>query len=154
MLSPWSFLLRALRRGSHMLFLGVRGSEDGLTPREPQPSFSSSSPPLATPSPSSSSSACFSVPGGVGGGRPCVGPPPSLLYPRVPAWQPREQRQDCVAVGPLLMAPGDLEGAPGGLRSLFSQDVQGPSSPQPRFQRVGVACRQADPHSACLTGQL
>lgn len=59
-----------------------------------------------------------------------------------------------VAVGPLLMAPRDLEGAPGGLRSLFPQDVWGRSSPQPSFRRAGVACCQADPHSACLTGWL
>lgn len=59
-----------------------------------------------------------------------------------------------VAVGPLLMAPRNLEGAPGGLCSLFPQDVRGRSSPQPLFQTVGVAYPQADPHSTFVTGRL
>lgn len=88
-LSMSFFLLRALRRGSHLLFLGLRGSEDGLTPWEPQPGF--------LPLPRSSRQSTSQCLGGVGRRPPCVdGSPPSLLCPCVPAWQPREQRRDCL----------------------------------------------------------
>lgn len=146
-LSMSFFLLRALRRGSHLLFLGLRGSEDGLTPWEPQPGF--------LPLPRSSSQSTSQCLGGGGEAPMCRWLPSQPAMPLCPSLAASGTEAGLsVAVGPLLMAPRNLEGAPGGLCSLFPQDVRGRSSPQPLFQTVGVAYPQADPHSTFVTGRL